>query len=624
MKPNLKVFILSIVLGLVLIIGIWVILDQNLDAAASRSQFTDQRDGLTAGVSWLIENNQNSDGGYGLPVSSPPSTLDPIIAIASAGYNPAVAYGDFTTSPIDYLAANSEALSEYVSGSGGSAGKAVLALVAANQNPRDFAGENWILKLTEQYTETGQYNTNDAYNQSLAILGVTAVNETVPSLAVTWLKGIQADNGSWGDGFGTDNNPDTTALAIMAMASQGITPGDPALDKALDFLKSTQMPTGGWEYGSGYGENANSTALVIQALAANGQNFYDDKGDWSKNGRSPLTALMSWQNVNGAFQADFGSGLEDNLFATVQSLPALTGKPLPIPGRFEAAQMALSCLETLQDPVTGGWAQFAGFNVNAAGTSRAIQAISAVGEDPKSDLWTPGSVNAVDALETLTPDYLSSGRGGRVGIVMRGVVSAGAPFDVSNFAGIDLPVLVSGYLSPTGEYDDTSFGVVAQNEAMLGLISAGFDVDPSAVDFLVNAQTGGDWASPDGNGISLNTLSRLGISLPDAISFLRSSQQGDGGWGFGIPSDPSSTSEIVQGLIQSGNNPFSPRWSKISAGKVVNAADAVMALQEENGCWPNLFGPGDDPFGTTDAIKLLAQQAQWEEPYMAFFPGVLK
>jgi hypothetical protein len=36
-----------------------------------------------------------------------------------------------------------------------------------------------------------------------------------------------------------------------------------------------------------------------------------------------------------------------------------------------------------------------------------------------------------------------------------------------------------------------------------------------------------------------------------------------------------------------------------------------MAQQEPNGCWPNTFGPGDDPYSTTDAIILLAQQPGW-------------
>ncbi len=262
-------------------------------------------------------------------LQAPLQRLDPIMTIASAGYDPADPYGDQQKTPIGYLQDNVVDLVDYAAFSGGNAGKTVLALVAANQDPKNFAGEDWVSNLTSQYLPTGQYNTSDAYNQSLAILALTAVNEPVPDGSVEWLKSQQAEDGSWDDGFGTAKNADATAMAIMAMSAAEITPNDTAVDKALGFLKASQMPTGGWEYGTGFGENANSTALVIQALASVGEDFHDDKGEWSKDGRTPMAALLEWQNDTGAFQADFGQGPVDNFFATVQSIPALTGKPFP-------------------------------------------------------------------------------------------------------------------------------------------------------------------------------------------------------------------------------------------------------------------------------------------------------
>jgi hypothetical protein len=91
---------------------------------------------------------------------------------------------------------------------------------------------------------------------------------------------------------------------------------------------------------------------------------------------------------------------------------------------------------------------------------------------------------------------------------------------------------------------------------------------------------------------------------------LHATQESDGGWGFGSAS-PSSSSEVVQGLVAVGENPFAPSWSKVVSGTVTNAADAILAQQGDSGCWPNLFGPGDDPFSTTDAVLLLVQQPVW-------------
>ena len=612
-----KALLLSLTIAALLISPFFLLVNADAEKhVADEIPYSDQLLSLEVAINWLILNNQNPDGGYGIdfgtgdPASNVPSTLDAILAIASAGYNPASNYFLQEISPIDFLNNHVSELRTFANSSGGANGKVIMALVAANQDPRSFGGEDWVAKLAAQSSPSGAYNTMDAFNQSLAILALTSVNESRPDKALGWLKGKQADDGSWDDGFGTMKNSDSTAMSIMALAG-GSSTGDPSLSKAIQFLKTNQLPTGGWEYGSGFGENANSTALVVQALSAVGEDFYSQDSTWAKNNRSPMEVLLSWQGNSGAFQADFGQGPSDNFFATIQSLPAVTGKPYPQPGRAESARRAIACLAGLQDPASGGWEQFAGFGINSAGTSRAIEAIAASGGDPQSNTWTPGVINAVQALEDLTPDYLSSGRGGRAGTVMQGVMAAGEPYDVSNFAGFDLPLKVSSTLSPTGEYDNTSFGVVAHSEAMLGLLIAGSEVDPSAVDFLLTSHENGEWGSPDGNGIALNVLGRLAVRVPAAINNLRMTQGDDTGWGFGLPSDPSSTSEAVQGLIQNDENPFSPGWSRIIQGKVINPADTIIDLQESNGCWLNRWGPGDDPFATTDAIMLLVQEPKW-------------
>jgi hypothetical protein len=343
-----------------------------------------------------------------------------------------------------------------------------------------------------------------------------------------------------------------------------------------------------------------------------------------KGNVTPLLALLSFQSVSGAFQADYGQGPFDDFYATVQAIPAAAGESFPLPARYEAAARGLSCLDALQDPATGGWSSFAGGDPDASGTSRAIQAIAAAGQNPQAARWTVGGVNAVEALEALTPDYLSEGRGGRVGVVMQGVMAGGAPYDVTDFAGENLPLLAASYLSPTGEYDSTEFGIFAHAEAMLGLQRAGKPVDPSAVDFLLSVDTANDWGDPDSNGIVLQVLSGLPRGAPaGTLAALHAGQTADGGWGFGGVANPSSSSEVVQGLTSVGLNPFGPDWSRVIAGRITSAADAIMAQQLANGCWPNTIGPGDDPYSTTDAIILLAQEPGWgfHEARMPYLVG---
>ena len=632
---NIQIAFITI-FALLLVVGtVWGLAESTAvsPTATTAIPFPDQRQAVSAGVNWLAATHQNDDGGYsnfGTGPSEASGTLDAVQAIAAAGYNPAANYPGKSSNPIAWLQANADDAAAFAATGGGPAGKVILGLTAAAQNPRDFMGYNFVISLTAQLSPTGQYNAVNALNQSLALQALAAVSETVPVTATQWLKDQQAANGSWDDGFGTVNNTDATAMSVMALAAQGEPITATALVSATAFLDGAQLTTGGWEYSTGYGENANSTALALQALSALGEDFYTVGGAWDKNGNTPLSALLSYQNTNGAFQAYFGNGFFDDFFATVQSLPAAAGRPYPLPARYEAARQAVACLATIQDAATGGWEQFAGWGVNAAGTSRAIEAIAAFGGDPQSAAWTPGSINAVDALENLTPAYLADGRGGRVGIVMQGAVASGAPYTVTNFGGYNLPISVTGYLSPTGEYASTAFGPMAHNEAMLGLMAAGNTPDPTAVSWLQNAATNGSWGGADANGSSVQVLGRLNEMVPaGAFVNLHNTQQADGGWGFGGSASVNSTAEVVMGVAANGDNPFAPAWSVVVSGTIQNPADAVLKQQGDNGCWPNQWGPGDDPYSTTDGVLLLMANPEWPRlpSYLemtAFLPIVVK
>lgn len=603
----------SVFLTTSVVMVLWLISLQYA-AAQSAAQDNQQPGRLAAAINWLVNSHQNSDGGFSafsagadLAPSDVGGTVDALLAMAAAGYNPDSPPPGRENTPLQFLRDNAAAVAAYAGLDGGKAGKLILALTAANENPRDFLGYNFVVSLTNHISPTGQFGVNTAFEQSLAMLALNGLENVRPAPeAVEWLLAAQETEGdlagSWDDGFGTAGNADATAMAIMALR-RGLSVDDPALVAARDFLARSQLPAGGWEYGPGFGANANSTALVIQALRALGEDFYSSESNWAVDGVSPLETLLSWQGESGGFQADFGNGPADDFFTTVQVMPALAGKPYPLPGRFEAARQAVTCLATLQDPATAGWESFPGSGVDAGGTARAIQAIAAFGADPAGEQYTVNGVTPLDALAALTPDYLAAGRGGRVGNLIQGVVAGGG--DPTNFGGFNLVISATNYLSPTGEYANTAFGPYAHNQAMLGLLTAGEQVDPAAVEWLLNAQVDGGWGDADGTASSVQVLVQLDRPVAEAVSYLRSTQLGDGGWGFAESASTNSTSEVVQALVQAGENPFSPSWSRVLSGTVQSPADAVLALQGADGCWPNAFGPGNDPFSTVDGIIML-------------------
>lgn len=593
---------------------------EQLAAAPDPGNDNQQIQAVSAAATWLITTHQNDDGGYtsfstgaNTQPSDIPGTLDAILALASTGYDLRVPYPDKETTPVTYLNNNSDALFSYAQTDGSTAGKTVLALLAAQQDPHAFGGEDYVAVLNGTLATDGAYTVTTPYQQALAILGGSAAGEEIPAVAIQWLLDRQATDegiaGSWDDGFGTTGNADATAMSLMALIAAGAPVDDTAVAAAREFLAATQTESGGWEYGAGFGPNVNSTSLIVQALQVLGEDFANTNGPWNQTGVTPLDYLLSSQSTTGAFQTDFGNGPADDFFATVQALPALAGQGWPLPSRILAVQAALSCLQTLQDPATGGWENFAGFGVDAGGTARAIQAIAAAGEDPTSERWTVNGVNAVQALENLTPDYLATGRGGRVGTVMQAVAAANS--NVNEFAGLDLYLTLTGHYSETGALDDTSFGTFGHSRAMLGAIAAGYEQTDLAlaIKFLQSTATENGWGDPDSNGLALQVLGAFNLVHPEMLTPIRASQLSDGGWGFDV-SNPNSTSEVSRGLMAAGENPFSPSWGVVVSGTVTGPADVVLATQGTNGCWPNLFGPGDDPFATTDAILLLAAQPQ--------------
>ena len=118
--------------------------------------------------------------------------------------------------------------------------------------------------------------------------------------------------------------------------------------KGVAYLKSQQNPDGGFPYSktSQYGSDsdANSTAAAIQGLLAAGE----DVATLKQGANDPLTALVAFQNANGAFRYQ-AAAPDDNDLATAQAVPALLLKTLPLAVTNLPAVPAAAPL-----PATGG------------------------------------------------------------------------------------------------------------------------------------------------------------------------------------------------------------------------------------------------------------------------------
>lgn len=330
----------GIILALLLLAG-W------LAVGRASAQETTPAAATAAAADWLVATHQNDDGGYtafgsgaGQAASDVAGTADALLALAAAGRP--------VSAPLGYLESQPEAVEELVAQSAGSAGKLVLALVAAGADPERFAGIDAVAGLVQHFGPSDAAAAATPYDQALAILGLAAAGETIPDAALEGLRGRQETAGelagSWDDGFGTAGNVDATALAVMALRAAGTAPDAAPLAAAADFLARVQLESGGWGFAPGLPESANSTALALQARSALGQD-YDDA----------MASLLAWQEPGGAFAADFGEGRFDNFFATVQALPALTGQPYPLAHGGDGAAGSHAQVERERTNPTFAW-----------------------------------------------------------------------------------------------------------------------------------------------------------------------------------------------------------------------------------------------------------------------------
>jgi prenyltransferase beta subunit len=281
-----------------------------------------------------LKTQQNPDGGWGSGLgaeSTAGSTADAVLAIVAAG-GTLEEFAPEGNTPLDYLAHRSEDLD-----TAGDRAKVLMAVVAAGDDPRNFADVDLVLRLERLVGEDGRIGTeaDTFYAHCLSVLALRSVSRPVPEASLELIRAGQISDGSWawnGEPLEGTGDTNSTAVAVQALVAAGEPAASDVIQQALAYLEAVQNEDGGFPYQKpsdfGTDTDANSTAVVIQAILAAGQ---DPAGaDWAADdGKTPVDALLALQNESGAF-AWQATMPDDNLLSTVQALPAVAGKPLPL------------------------------------------------------------------------------------------------------------------------------------------------------------------------------------------------------------------------------------------------------------------------------------------------------
>ena len=262
---------------------------------------------------------QRADGSFaGFDgTADPGTTTDAVVALAAAQHAGADT-GNAIDQALTYLHANGDA---YAAKGDGQRAKLVLAFAAGGQDSAD----------TWAPIEKGDYSDgavgSGSYDLAEVVLASVAVGGAHTADFASLLSKAQLADGSWEFGAGQGGDTNTTALAVQALAAAGGADSS-GLQKALGFLQKGRAANGGYTYTPAADPDtnvpdANSTALVVQAEIAAGIDQHSDAF------RQDAAALAAFQNASGQFRyAD--AQPDDNLFATVQALPAIAALPLPI------------------------------------------------------------------------------------------------------------------------------------------------------------------------------------------------------------------------------------------------------------------------------------------------------
>ncbi len=297
----------------------------------------------------FIFSAQEADGGWG----SVGQTFDVILAARAAGWDPTtIKTGN--NFPLEYLKDN---LIPYLENGPDAIGKAILGLVAAGQNPRNFNSIDVVEKLIETYdNETHAFGSpENTWHQVFAVLGLFAANEPIPTDVVETIISLQQADGGWEYSAGFGSWPDNTSIAIQALLTAEIALDSEAILNGVKFLTSFQLNDGGWG-------DASSTAFVLFTLNALGI----ENNSWrTEFGTTPMDELFSFQLPSGGFMFSTEYPDENLMSSTSAALASVGGHFIIAPDNKPSKNIAglviqpddenafASCVPIVKDHISG-------------------------------------------------------------------------------------------------------------------------------------------------------------------------------------------------------------------------------------------------------------------------------
>lgn len=548
-----------------------------------------------------IASQRNEDGGirWTDENSNVSASIRVVLALAAAHYPQDYLISASGNRPIDFLAeVGSDWINQTKSDEPGfsvaRAGQLLMAVSAANENPRQFGPESLdlVTEIKSHYDQNsgifGSANAENVTDQVWAMLGLASCNAAIPMEAADWLLTAQLDEGSWNDGWG--GFLDMTPLAVMALAaSDQNNTYESEIQAAANFMRSNQQEEGGWLTEWDTITNADTTGIMLQAIAAMGQLPMDQ--NWQRHDGNPFTALFTIQKENGAIGGDFA-----NAFSTADAIIGLSGEPLYDLGYLKKISKGFNFILSTQNS-DGGWG-------SVGQTIDVILALKAAGWDPNS--IQRSEETPLTFIENNATAYIESGPDA-IGKAIMGIVALSE--NTTDFNGIDLvSTLMVAY-----DQDEGAFGnpdnTWHQALAILGLHAAHESIPQGVVAALEKLQQeDGGWeyttdsgTMTDSTALAIQALLAAGkpqddVTIQAGIDYIKSSQTNDGDWG-----DSSNTAYALMAINALNQSPAD--WKSASG---MAPLPALFSYQKTNGSFVFNWEYSDDNLLSTTAALLAA------------------
>jgi len=267
-----------------------------------------------AGGGDYLASRQGMSGGFSEPGGRVAVSLTEwaVMGLAAAGRHPATMHRSGGHTPGHFLASKAHGWKDAFTLERG-----ILAAVALNMNPANFAGRNLVHALR---SKIGRHGRIGGFLSSTywGVMALKVAGAPVPRKSVDYIKAHQSSSGGFGYAAGTGSDSNDTAAALMALRAAGTPCGWRVMDRGYAYMHSLQRSDHGYALTSSAGSDSQSTGWAIAARI---------KCHMSNTGA--LGYLAARKHSNGMYSYRKGV-VQTPAWVTSQVLPAVNGKAYPI------------------------------------------------------------------------------------------------------------------------------------------------------------------------------------------------------------------------------------------------------------------------------------------------------